>query len=185
MGVCRQFLFLEVLMEGWLKMGLRGPAPKPDSVKILDGNPGKRPIKNKKCVEMAYSAPPKPPKRLMKYAKDAWKRLAPMLTAWGMLTPMTVDYFAEVCQWYARYQVTSEKVTEEGEEGVYKMQESNTGYKQQHPMITQMNQYYDKWEKGIKEFGMTPMSWARYMSINGDGKTGGEAEDDPLEELLG
>lgn len=166
-------------------MGLRGPAPKPDSMKMLDGNPGKRPIKNKKSVEMAYSTPPTPPKRLMKDAKDAWKRLAPMLTAWGMLTPMTVDYFAETCQWYARYQVTSRKVIEEGEEGVCRMQESGTGYKQSHPLISQMNQYYDKWEKGIKEFGMTPMSWARYMSITGGEKSTAEAEDDPLEALLG
>ena len=170
-------------MKGRERMGLRGPAPKPDSIKILDGNPGKRPIRDKNCLEMAYNLPPKPPKRLLADAKEAWKRLSPMLTACGMLTPLTIDYFAEVCQWYARYQITSRKVTEDGESGVYQMQESGSGYKQQHPVITQMNQYYDKWEKGIKEFGMTPMSWARYMSLCGEGARA-DAEDDPLEDLL-
>ena len=37
----------------------------------------------------------------------------------------------------------------------------------------------------IKEFGMTPMSWARYMSIAGDNAKGGAESDDPLEDLLG
>lgn len=166
-------------------MGLRGPAPKPDSVKALEGNPGKRKLKNANPFEMGFSEIPKPPRKLMKDAKAAWVKMAPMLTAWGLLTPMTADYFAEVCQWYARYQTTERKVMEDGEQGVYRMQESSSGYTQQHPLITQMNQYYDKWEKGIKEFGMTPMSWARYMSITGTAKEQTQAESDPLEELLG
>ena len=166
-------------------MGLRGPAPKPASIKKLEGNPGKRPLNNNDPFALAYETVPKPPKSLMKDAKIAWKKMAPLLTAWGLLTPMTEDYFAEVCQWYARYQTTARKVTEGGEEGVYKTQASESGYMSQHPLIIQMNQYYDKWENGIKEFGMTPMSWARYMSIAGDNKSGTGAEEDPLEKLLG
>lgn len=166
-------------------MGVRGPAPKPDVIKKLEGNPGKRPLHESDPFTMAYQTTPKPPKNLMKDAKKAWVKMAPLLTTWGLLTPMTIDYFAEVCQWYARYQVTAKKVTEGGEDGVYQTQASESGYKSQHPLITQMNQYYDKWEKGIKEFGMTPMSWARYMSIAGGGGSGSNAEDDPLEELLG
>ena len=166
-------------------MGLRGPAPKPDVIKKLEGNPGKRPLKDKDPFAIAYDSAPKPPKKLMKDAKIAWRKMAPLLTAWGLLTPMTEDYFAEVCQWYARYLVTEKKVMEGGEEGVYKTQSSESGYMSQHPLITQMNQYYEKWEKGIKEFGMTPMSWARYMSISGGtGKGKDEGEDDPLEGLL-
>ena len=166
-------------------MGLRGPAPKPDSIKKLEGNPGKRPLKESEPFALAYDTVPKPPKNLMKDAKIAWKKMAPLLTAWGLLTPMTEDYFAEVCQWYARYQITAKKVTEGGDEGVYKTQKSESGYLSQHPLITQMNQYYDKWEKGIKEFGMTPMSWARYMSIAGNAVGGGaDDDDDPMEKML-
>lgn len=166
-------------------MGLRGPAPKPDSIKKLEGNPGKRPLKESEPFALAYDTVPKPPKNLMKDAKIAWKKMAPLLTAWGLLMPMTEDYFAEVCQWYARYQITAKKVTEGGDEGVYKTQKSESGYLSQHPLITQMNQYYDKWEKGIKEFGMTPMSWARYMSIAGNAGGGGaDDDDDPMEKML-
>lgn len=166
-------------------MGVRGPAPKPDSIRKLEGNPGKRPMRETDPFQMAFDGVPKPPKKLMKDAKKAWGNMAPILSACGLLTPMTIDYFAEVCQWYARYTVTEKKIMEGGEAGVYKTQTSESGYMSQHPLITQMNQYYDKWEKGIKEFGMTPMSWARYMSIAGDNKNGGAAEDDPLEEMLG
>lgn len=167
-------------------MGLRGPAPKSDLIKKLEGNPGKRPLREAAPEKLLLDMVPKPPKNLMKDAKIAWKKMAPILTANGILTPMTVDYFAEVCQWYARYQVTARELTkgDDGEKGVYKMQISESGYMSQHPLIIQMNQYYDKWEKGIKEFGMTPMSWARYMSIAGGGNKS-DAEDDPLEELLG
>ncbi len=166
-------------------MGVRGPAPKPDVIKKLEGNPGKRKLNESKPFALVYDTVPKPPKNLMKDAKIAWKKMAKPLVACGLLTPMTEDYFAEVCQWYARYTVTEKKITEGGEEGVYKTQKSESGYMSQHPLITQMNQYYDKWEKGIKEFGMTPMSWARYMSIAGTEKSGGGGEEDPLEELLG
>lgn len=165
-------------------MGMRGPAPKPDVIKKLEGNPGKRKLREKDLNAMLMSEVPKPPKKLMKDAKKAWARMAPLLTACGLLTEMTVDYFAEVCQWYARYTVTEKKIMEGGEEGVYKTQSSESGYMSQHPMITQMNQYYDKWEKGIKEFGMTPMSWARYMSIAGNAAGGADDEDDPLEKML-
>lgn len=166
-------------------MGLRGPAPKPDVIKKLEGNPGKRPLNEGDPFMMAFGETPKPPKKLMKDAKKAWLKMAPLLAANGLLTPMTIDYFAEVCQWYARYTVTEKKIMEGGEEGVYKTQSSESGYMSQHPLITQMNQYYDKWEKGIKEFGMTPMSWARYMSIANVGKNDAEEEEDPLEKLLG
>lgn len=167
-------------------MGVRGPAPKPDVIKKLEGNPGKRKLNESNPFMMALGETPKPPKKLMKDAKKAWVKMAPLLTACGLLTPMTMDYFAEVCQWYARYTVTEKKIMEGGEEGVYKTQASESGYMSQHPLITQMNQYYDKWEKGIKEFGMTPMSWARYMSIAGNAGGGGSDKDeDPLEELLG
>ena len=167
-------------------MGVRGPAPKPDSIKKLEGNPGKRPLNDSDPFRLAFDTVPKPPKKLMKDAKKAWIKMAPLLAACGLLTPMTMDYFAEVCQWYARYLVTERKIMEGGDEsGVYKTQTSESGYMSQHPLITQMNQYYDKWEKGIKEFGMTPMSWARYMSIAGDNAKGGAESDDPLEDLLG
>lgn len=167
-------------------MGVRGPAPKPDVIKKLEGNPGKRKLNESNPFMMLLGETPKPPKKLMKDAKKAWVKMAPLLTACGLLTPMTMDYFAEVCQWYARYTATEKKIMEGGEEGVYKTQASESGYMSQHPLITQMNQYYDKWEKGIKEFGMTPMSWARYMSIAGNAGGGGSDKDeDPLEELLG
>lgn len=164
-------------------MGLRGPAPKPDVIKKLEGNPGKRKLRETDTTAMSFEEIPKPPKKLMKEGKKAWLKMAPLLTANGLLTPMTADYFAEVCQWYARYTTTEKKIMQDGEEGVYKMQSSESGYMSQHPLIMQMNQYYDKWEKGIKEFGMTPMSWARYMSIAPEnGKT--KADEDPLEQLL-
>ena len=165
-------------------MGVRGPAPKPDVIKKLEGNPGKRPLNDKDPFKMSYGETPKPPKKLMKDAKKAWERLAPLMAANGLLTPMTIDYFAEVCQWYARYTVVERKVMEEGDQGVYKTQSSESGYMSQHPLIMQMNQYYDKWEKGIKEFGMTPMSWSRYMSIAGGNQSDAD-EEDPLEKLLG
>lgn len=166
-------------------MGVRGPAPKPDVIKKLEGNPGKRKLNEGGSFDMRLNVIPKPPKKLMKDAKKAWIKMAPILTGCGLLTPMTIDYFAEVCQWYARYTVTEKKIMSDGEEGVYKTQSSESGYQSQHPLIMQMNQYYDKWEKGIKEFGMTPMSWARYMSIAGEQARAAEEDDDPLESLLG
>ena len=72
-------------------MATRGRKPKPTALKILEGNPGKRPINGSEPV------PPKGglkcPTWLLPEAKKEWKRLASSLEVMGVLTMADLTAF--------------------------------------------------------------------------------------------
>ena len=82
-------------------MATRGRKPKPTALKVLEGNPGKRPLNDREPV------PPKGtlkcPAWLLPEAKKEWKRLAPALEAMGVLTMADLTAFEGYCQAYARW----------------------------------------------------------------------------------
>lgn len=167
-------------------MGRRGPQPKPTSLKILEGNPGKQKLNESEPKPKMLDTIPDPPKRLMKEAKKEWKRLAPTMVACGLLTTVDLSAFAELCQSYAYYlAVDAEILKEKDEKGPLLMQTSSTGYTQAHPLLSLRRQYYDTWHKGLADFGLTPASRSRI--ITGEqtpGSAGRINDDDGMERLL-
>lgn len=80
-------------------MGKRGPLPKPTALKILEGNPGKRKIKDTgEPMPNVLDVIPDPPEWLMPDAVDEWNKLAPSLMALGLLTEVDLSAFATLCQ---------------------------------------------------------------------------------------
>ena len=73
-------------------MAARGRKPKPTALKVLEGNPGKRPLNDHEPI------PPKGelkcPSWLLPEAKKEWKRLASSLEAMGVLTMADLTAFA-------------------------------------------------------------------------------------------
>src|SRR5437879_3919457 len=65
-------------------MGLRGPAPKPTSLVVLEGNRGRRPINDREPKPRAVR--PKCPAYLDEAGQKEWKRLIPILTRMRILT---------------------------------------------------------------------------------------------------
>lgn len=81
-------------------MGKRGPAPKATNLKILEGNPGKRPLNtNEPAPEQGASCPD----WLSAGAKLEWDRLAPVLEACGILTKADEDTLAAYCDALVNY----------------------------------------------------------------------------------
>lgn len=80
-------------------MGARGPAPKPPEVKLLEGNPGRRPI-NLNAPKPSPIAP-SCPSWLGKEARKEWKRIAPELERLGLLTRVDMATLAGYCQSYS------------------------------------------------------------------------------------
>ena len=140
-----------------------GRPPKPAAIKKLEGNPGKRRIKNEVTAESLMSVP-EPPARLLPEAKTEWKRLAPALVNLDLLTELDLQAFAELCQNYAYYLGVDKKITDAGTAGVYAMQTTPSGYMQQHPLLSLRRQYYDLWHKGLSDFGLTPAARTRILT---------------------
>ena len=74
---------------------MAGRPPKPTALKLLQGNPGRRPLP--KGEPMPPAGCEKPPS-LTKRAAVLWDRLAPLYIAQGVLTQMDQSAFGTLCE---------------------------------------------------------------------------------------
>lgn len=164
-------------------MGLRGPRPKPTALKVLEGNPGKQKLNKDEPVFTSPKKTPSPYTWLLKEAKKEWKNLAPTLIAMGVLTDVDLDAFAAMCQNYAYYVEVDRKITKMGKEaeGVYLLQQAESGYLSPHPLLSLRTKYYETWRKSLSDFGLTPATRSRITSGQ---ESGTHAHDDDIASLL-
>ena len=155
-------------------MATRGRKPKPTALKVLEGNPGKRPLNEHEPV------PPKAaircPAWLEPDAKKEWKRLAPALEAMGILTTVDISAFAGYCQAYARWKEAEEFISKHGS-----IFQTPSGYVQQVPQVSIAQQNLKIMQSFCSEFGLTPATRSRIIANSG-GDDG--AADDPMESIL-
>jgi P27 family predicted phage terminase small subunit len=133
---------------------MAGRRPTPTATKILNGNPGKRPI-NKS--EPKFSGIPTCPKHLDKAAKAEWKRVAAELTAAGLLTTVDRAALAAYCSAWSRWIGAETNIQKFGT--VIKSPKS--GFPIQNPYVGVANTALDQMRKFAVEFGMTPSSRSR------------------------
>ncbi|QJF51099.1 phage terminase small subunit P27 family [Roseobacter ponti] len=137
---------------------MRGRKPKPTALKIVQGNPGRRPLNGREPKPPA--AMPTCPSHLSPTAKTEWKRLARVLNQIGLLTQIDRTVLAGYCQSYGRW-VEAEK----------KLQETPTllktpaGYIQTSPWLTISNKQMELMVKYMAELGLTPSSRTR-LAVN-------------------
>ena len=155
-------------------MAIRGRKTKPTALKVLEGNPGKRPLNDREPV------PPKAtlkcPAWLLPEAKKEWKRLAPALEAMGVLTMADLTAFEGYCQAYARWKEAEAFITQHGS-----IFQTPSGYVQQVPQVSIAQQNLKIMQSFCSEFGLTPATRARIIA--GAGSEDGASED-PMERLL-
>lgn len=156
-------------------MATRGRKPKPTALKLLEGNPGKRPINEHEPVPPKGTV--KCPTWLEPEAKKEWKRLAPSLEAMGVLTQADLTAFAGYCQAYARWKEAEEFISQHGS-----IFQTPSGYVQQVPQVSIAQQNLKIMQSFCSEFGLTPATRARIIA-NGSGKDD-VSSDDPMESLL-
>src|SRR5919108_3560121 len=93
-------------------MGRRGPAPTPTALKLLLGNPGKRPLP--KGDPRPTPGVPPCPSWLEGEARKEWRRITPELRALGLLTAVDRAALAAYCQSYARWRQAEEVLSRRG-----------------------------------------------------------------------
>ena len=153
-------------------MATRGRKPKPTALKVLEGNPGKRPLNENEPKPRKRA--PKCPAWLEVEAKKEWRRTAKQLEQLGILTEVDMAAFAGYCQAYARWKDAEEFITKHGT-----IVKTPSGYWQQVPQVSIAQTYLKIMNKFCEQFGLTPSSRSRIAS---DSK--GANEDDPMELLL-
>ena len=133
---------------------MRGRKPKPTALKVLEGNPGKRPLPTDE---------PKPdgglphcPPHLKGEARREWKRTGRRLADCGIITSVDAAIFSLYCTAWARHLSAEAHVRELGE-----VVKSPYGCPIQNPWLAIANKAADDMRKALVEMGMTPSSRTR------------------------
>jgi P27 family predicted phage terminase small subunit len=132
---------------------MNGPPPKPTALKILEGNPGRRPL-NMREPKPARKAPPMPP-WLNDVAKKQWRKMVPILLRMGVLTEADGASLACWCSAYSILMDAHEKLRTAGILYVH------NGYIQASPLLQIIKTQTDVMNRIGAEFGLSPASRVR------------------------
>ena len=127
---------------------MRGRKPKPARLKLIDGNPGKRPIGRE---PQPPASQPSCPAHLSPTAKAEWKRLARMLNGIGVVTQADRAVLAAYCQAYGRWVEAERKLKE-----TPPLLKTPSGYVQQSPWLSISNKQLELMMRCMAELGLTP-----------------------------
>lgn len=136
-------------------MGARGPAPKPTALRVIEGNPSRRPLN--KLEPRPRPARPPCPRWLLVDARKEWHRLVPELERLGLLTIVDGAALAAYCQEWGRYVDAQHQLARYGA----LMKPTASGYIQENPYATVARKALQAVKAFAAEFGLTPASRTR------------------------
>ena len=148
---------------------MRGRKPEPTALKLVKGNPGRRPLP---------AAEPRPklgaemPAWLSPAAQEHWPIVAEQLTAAGILGDTDGAALALYCEAFARWRHANDQVAKFGP-----VVKAPSGFPVQSPFLAISNKAWEQMAKMLIEFGMTPSSRSRVTATpeevpDGKPKTG-------------
>jgi P27 family predicted phage terminase small subunit len=137
-------------------MGKRGPRPEPTILKVVKGNPGKRPL------NASEPAPARdriePPSWLSDASLAKWHEVVPKLMAMRVMTNADVDAIARYCVMHELYAKYLSQVRRGLDVLVIRDEAGRVKYMQATPAATQLNKLEASMLRIEQEFGMTPSS---------------------------
>jgi P27 family predicted phage terminase small subunit len=141
-------------------MGHRGPKPRPTTSKLLDGNPGKRPINHAEpqppAVDAGFDTPP-PVLGGLGAAQKEWIRLAPMLRKCKQITEADRSALIALCIEWDRY-------LEARGRAYPRIVIARSGYQMPNPWISIQTKALAACLKIWAELGLTPSSRSRVVA---------------------
>jgi len=140
----------------------RGRKPLPSHLKLVKGNPGRRPINdNEPIPELAM---PSPPPHLSDEAKVEWGRVTEQLFLLGLVSQLDRAVLAAYCQAYARWITAERAITRMAEKDQLTgglMIKTSNGNAIQNPLVGTANAAMHEMARYASEFGMTPSARSR------------------------
>jgi P27 family predicted phage terminase small subunit len=166
---------------------MRGRKPKPTALKLVEGNPGKRPI-NSREPKPTLSVPTCPA-HLSPTAKAEWKRLARQLHTLGIISQLDRAALAAYCQAYGRWAEAEKRLKE-----TPTLIKLPSGYIQPSPWLAIANKQLELMHKYMGELGLSPASRSRVSAMPSlapkpwefgmNSNYGSSADDDPAERFF-
>lgn len=141
---------------------MRGRKPTPTALKLIAGNPGKRPLRLDEFKP--YAEIPRAPKHLKGEALKEWKRVTVELHRYGMISQADRGALAMLCTCWGRY-VQAEEMIEKaaaqapGSYGMFVKTPNN--FAVQSPWLAVSNKAMEQYKVFCAEFGLTPSARSR------------------------
>jgi P27 family predicted phage terminase small subunit len=143
---------------------MKGRKPKPKKLKMLQGNPGKRELKDEPEPEACI---PSMPEFLFPEAQEEWHRIAPQLFALGLLSELDRAALAAYCVAWGQHVLAEKAIAEIREKGQTELagglvvKKTSTGNLAISPLLQISQQAMTLAMKFAVEFGMTPSARTR------------------------
>lgn len=158
---------------------MQGRRPTPTALKVVNGNPGKRPLPDVQAAGYVVAIPPAPP-HLGEKAKSLWDRITPDLELACLISPLYMTSLATYCDAWEDYVNAREQIAKPEADGGGWMVKTPNDYKVQSPWVALMKGAFDRLTRMEIEFGFTPSARARVES----NQQPGLFDDDPMEAYL-
>lgn len=152
----------------------RGRKPKPSSLKVIQGNAGKRKLNDSEPQAEALQQIPEAPAWLTELGIEAWDHLASWLVGSKILTVTDLHNLEAFCSAYSRWRDAEEHYAKEGP-----VVEGATGGPVKNPAATVINESLKQMAMFGSALGLDPASRVR-LAVPGSGE-----DDNPFAALLG
>jgi P27 family predicted phage terminase small subunit len=149
----------------------RGRRPPPTYLRLLRGNPQRRPLNTNEPQPEVPAEFPEPPPHIEGYAHDEWYRIGPELHRMRLLTVADLKIFEFYCQSYGRWR-DAEEALQRFRRGDPNMKglivKGQTGAMIENPLIYTARKAASDCMRYALELGLSPAARAR-LSDSGSG----------------
>ena len=139
-----------------------GPAPRPTALRVLEGNPSKRPLPAREPQPTGKIG--RPPAHLNRAARAEWRRIVREMEACRVLTAADRAALAAYCvaysRWVAAETALAAAADADPDTGGLVVKTSN-GNVVQNPLVGTANKAMETMMRAAQEFGFTPSSRSR------------------------
>ncbi|BGI51985.1 MAG: phage terminase small subunit P27 family [Candidatus Hamiltonella defensa (Ceratovacuna japonica)] len=130
---------------------MAGRRPTPTALKLVTGNPGRRPLNSAEPTP-PYSA--QPPTHLSNTAKDTWERLTQLLNSMSVLTLADAFALERLCDIYDEILRYRAMIQRKGE--TFEVHSQNGVLIKANPAVSMLSDADKRFKSYLVEFGLTP-----------------------------
>ncbi len=148
---------------------MRGRKPKPTRLKLLAGNPGRRPLNEREPQPSLPPSLPDPPKHLSRDARKEWNLVGGILLRMRSLTELDLSALAAYATVYGRWVQAERDIARKG---ILVPPTPRSKSKVHNPMLAVANKCLQQIVQFLGEFGLTPSSRTRIIAAEASDEHG-------------